>query len=459
MSEFETDQDSFDNVFDSQDLEMTAAFEEQYVSSQAAPFFAALDDGPLPRTDFPSAPSPVQAPPPSPSAPPALHQHHHDYNPQLPQRRHSPTPSQRESEMHELECLNLKRKVQSKSAQQPSTSTQNSKRVFPQAPPRPKSKIRKTAKTRSQSLRSTSSSEIANAMESIHLSSQHPSPAIRQLSSMQSPTLSTQHYTPSVKPEPLSVSDPRAIPPPVPPNTASRSALPPRLLPPSSSTANHLDATKQIFDVFKETYKRKTAKLNMVLVPKSIPNFARQFCSKLKPPDGACSSNTKEILSLLVSDIEETIIRSENPSFTIPSLLALFNQCLPICIDEKLHDIIATIVTVMQRLVTFSATAADQLVKGVKLNLTNSSVYNLVLVLAMYSFKTPPTMYYVVKEFQDVVHANSNDIIILGQKCSTMSREIAEALEYKQTPPQARETVRCILSILSVVGAGHSKST
>lgn len=100
MSEFETDQDSFDNVFDSQDLEMTAAFEEQYVSSQAAPFFAALDDGPLPRTDFPSAPSPVQAPPPSPSAPPALHQHHHDYNPQLPQRRHSPTPSQRESEMH-----------------------------------------------------------------------------------------------------------------------------------------------------------------------------------------------------------------------------------------------------------------------------------------------------------------------------------------------------------------------
>ncbi|KAF1799676.1 hypothetical protein FB192DRAFT_1285249 [Mucor lusitanicus] len=197
----------------------------------------------------------------------------------------------------------------------------------------------------------------------------------------------------------------------------------------------------------------------MVLVPKSIPNFARQFCSKLKPPDGACSSNTKEILSLLVSDIEETIIRSENPSFTIPSLLALFNQCLPICIDEKLHDIIATIVTVMQRLVTFSATAADQLVKGVKLNLTNSSVYNLVLVLAMYSFKTPPTMYYVVKEFQDVVHANSNDIIILGQKCSTMSREIAEALEYKQTPPQARETVRCILSILSVVGAGHSKST
>lgn len=211
-------------------------------------------------------------------------------------------------------------------------------------------------------------------------------------------------------------------------------------------------------DVFKETNKSKSAKLNMMLVPKKIQRFAHLFCSKLRPADGACSPNSKELLSLLVSDIQDIIVRSENPGFTIPSLLTQFSLCLPICIEEKLHSIIHTIVTVVQRLATFSAVAAEQLVKEIKLNLANSNVYTMVSVLALYNFKKPPSMYYVIEEFPETVHANSADIILLGQKYSAMSREIAEAIEYEQTPPQARDTVLCILSILSVVGAGHSKS-
>ncbi|GAN10680.1 hypothetical protein MAM1_0386d10225 [Mucor ambiguus] len=481
MSETEADQDLFDDGFNEQALAMTmTAFEEQWASSQAAPLFSTFDNGPN-HTDFPSAPLPplpVQAPSSRP-------QYHHQHQQKGQSQRESEVDSEsakliadlkhklyvQEHEKKDLErklrdsqdvlktkakYLNLKRQVQARTPD-PSTSTQNSKRVFPQAPPRPKSKIRKTAISPSQSLRSptASSSEIANAMESIHLSSQNPSSATRQPSSMQSPTASTQHYTPSIKSEPLSVSDRRSIPPSVPSDRESRCALPPR--PPSS--AGGLDALKQTFDVFKETNKSRSAKLNMILVPEQIREFARFFCSKLMPADSACSPNAKELLSLLVSDIQDIIIRSENPKFTIPSLLTQFGLCLPICIEEKLHDIISTIVAVLQRLATFSAITADHLVKEVKLNLTHSNVYRLISVLALYSFKKPPSMYYVVEEFPDIVHANSNDIILLGQKYSTMSREIAEALAYEKTPPQARNTVLCILSILSVVGAGHSKST
>lgn len=212
-------------------------------------------------------------------------------------------------------------------------------------------------------------------------------------------------------------------------------------------------------DVFKETQKSKSEKLTMMLVPEKIPGFARLFCSKLKPADSACSPNAKEVLSLLVSDIQDIIIRSENPDFTIPSLLTQFGLCLPICIAEKLHDILYTIVKVIQRLATFFDTAADQLTKEIKRNLANSIVYNLISVFALYNFKKPPSMYYVVEEHSETMHASSSDIIRLAQKYSTMPREIAEAIEYEKTPPQARDTVLCVLSVLSTVGAGYTKST
>lgn len=72
MSEIEADEDFFDDGFNEKDLEMTVAFEEQWVSSQAAPLFPALDDRPT-HADTPQAPLPVQAPP----LPPARQQYHH----------------------------------------------------------------------------------------------------------------------------------------------------------------------------------------------------------------------------------------------------------------------------------------------------------------------------------------------------------------------------------------------
>lgn len=89
------------------------------------------------------------------------------------------------------------------SADQQSTQ---SKRAFPQGPPRTRSKIKKTTAALETPF-STTSSEIVTSMQSIHLSSQHPSPIMRQTSMPPppSPMLSTQQsmlYTPSVKSEP-----------------------------------------------------------------------------------------------------------------------------------------------------------------------------------------------------------------------------------------------------------------
>ena len=93
MSEIEADEDFFDDGFNEKDLEMAVAFEEQWVSSQAAPLFPALDDRPT-HTDFshapPPPPLPVQAsqprrPPPVPS-PPARQQYHYHHQQRQSQR-------------------------------------------------------------------------------------------------------------------------------------------------------------------------------------------------------------------------------------------------------------------------------------------------------------------------------------------------------------------------------------
>jgi len=92
MSEIEADEDFFDDGFNEKDLEMTVAFEEQWVSSQAAPLFPALDDRPT-HADFPHAPPPplpVQAsqplaPAPAP-LPPARQQYHHHHQQRQTQR-------------------------------------------------------------------------------------------------------------------------------------------------------------------------------------------------------------------------------------------------------------------------------------------------------------------------------------------------------------------------------------
>ncbi|KAL9538371.1 hypothetical protein MBANPS3_010982 [Mucor bainieri] len=212
-------------------------------------------------------------------------------------------------------------------------------------------------------------------------------------------------------------------------------------------------------DILKETNKSRSTKLDMVLVPAQIRECARLFCLKLQPTGSACSRKAKEVLPLLASDIQEIIVRSENPRFTIPSLLTQFSMCLSICIEQSLHGIISTIVAVLKRLATFSALAVAQLVKEVKRDLTSSNVYKLVLALPLYDFQKPPSTYHVVEEFPSIVHDSSTDLILLGEKYSTTPHKIAEALEYKMPPPEAQDTVMCILSILTAVGAGYSKAT
>ncbi|EPB89283.1 hypothetical protein HMPREF1544_03908, partial [Mucor circinelloides 1006PhL] len=71
-------------------------------------------------------------------------------------------------------------------------------------------------------------------------------------------------------------------------------------------------------------------------------------CLALKPADGTCSPLAKERLALLVSDIRDTIALSENAGLTVPLLLTQFGLFLPICIEEKFHDIIYTISKVLQ---------------------------------------------------------------------------------------------------------------
>ncbi|KAG1116339.1 hypothetical protein G6F42_013721 [Rhizopus arrhizus] len=72
-------------------------------------------------------------------------------------------------------------------------------------------------------------------------------------------------------------------------------------------------------------------------------------CLALKPADGTCSPLAKERLALLVSDIRDTIALSENAGLTVPLLLTQFGLFLPICIEEKFHDIIYTISKSMSR--------------------------------------------------------------------------------------------------------------
>ncbi|KAL9538372.1 hypothetical protein MBANPS3_010983 [Mucor bainieri] len=249
MSEFDADDDFNAYEFNDEELAQAVALEEQFMSSQAAPATSAITDMP-PHTDIASASPPPLA---EPEPPVRAQQQRPSYRQPDPEpeidnelarivddlrhklfiQEHEKRDLERKlrdsqdmvkTKASEFECLNLKRQIQTK-ATQPSTSTQSSKRAFPQTPPRPKSKIRKTATTPSQSLRPTSSFEISNAMESIHLSSQ------QQTSASTSYPPSTQSYTPSIKLEPLSVPDPRSITPLVSSTRDIRSALPPR--PPS----------------------------------------------------------------------------------------------------------------------------------------------------------------------------------------------------------------------------------
>ncbi|KAL9542107.1 hypothetical protein PS6_009963 [Mucor atramentarius] len=481
MSEIDSGEEAFDYEYNEQDLEMAVAFEEQWTSSQAPPLFPLLDERPAhlsyPMTQSASAPAHYQ---PQQSYTQEASQVQDDTAELIQELKHKLYVQEHEKKelerklrdsQDELENLNLKSKMQCISPEQ--SSTQIAKRAFPQTPPRPKSKIRKT-NTPSQSWSPTLvSSEMANAMESIHLSSQQPSPAIRQPSSMQSPITSTQQYTPStVKLETLST---RTIPLSVPGNQEIRSALPPRpptsatrLNTPSATRSNAPTATRPnlkllevlFSDVYKETNTNKSSKLSMLLVPSKIPEFARLFCLKLKPADGTCSPFAQERLALLASDIQDIIERSENPSYTIPALLAQLGLCLPVCIEENLHGIIYIVSKVLRQLATFFTIAADQLAKEVKINWASSNIRSLVSALALYNFKKPPSMYYHVKQSPEIVQANSCEINLLAQKYCTKPREIAKSMEYVKAPAQAKETVRCILFVLSVVGASHySKST
>ncbi|KAL9538754.1 hypothetical protein MBANPS3_010701 [Mucor bainieri] len=218
-----------------------------------------------------------------------------------------------------------------------------------------------------------------------------------------------------------------------------------------------MDLLKLLFaDILKETNKSRSMTLNKILVPAQIQEYARLFCLKLQPTDDACSPNAKRVLSLLASDIEETIVQSENPRSTIPSLLNLFSLCLSTCIEQSLHGIISTIVAVLNRLATFFALAVAQLVKEAKRDLTSSIVYKLVLALPLYGFQKPPPFYHVVEEFPSIVHSSFTDIIRLAEKYGTLPHKIAKAIKYKKPPAESQDTVMRILSILTAVGAEYS---
>lgn len=209
-------------------------------------------------------------------------------------------------------------------------------------------------------------------------------------------------------------------------------------------------------DVFKEWNRNGSSNLNMVLVPDKIRMFAQLFSSKFMPKE-TCSPQAKEHLTMLASDIKDCIVRSENPEFTIPSLLIQFGLCLPICTQEKLYSVIHVIAKTVHDLSSFLPIARDQLIKEVKFSLVNSNVYKLVQALALFSFKKPPLKYHIVEENPEVAHASSTEMNILADKYSAVAPEIAKALQYEKTPPQAEAIVNSVFHILSFVGSCNSK--
>ncbi|KAL7318491.1 hypothetical protein PS15m_001729 [Mucor circinelloides] len=75
-------------------------------------------------------------------------------------------------------------------------------------------------------------------------------------------------------------------------------------------------------NVFKETNKEKSAKLNLALmVPSKASELVYSFCLKLKPAYGTCSLSAQERLTLLASDVHNIIEQSKNPDLTVPLLL------------------------------------------------------------------------------------------------------------------------------------------
>lgn len=209
-------------------------------------------------------------------------------------------------------------------------------------------------------------------------------------------------------------------------------------------------------DVFKEWNRNGSSNLNMVLVPDKIRMFAQLFSSKFMPKE-TCSPQAKEHLTMLASDIKDCIVRSENPEFTIPSLLIQFGLCLPICTQEKLYSVIHVIAKTVHDLSSFLPIARDQLIKEVKFSLVNSNVYKLVQALALFSFKKPPLKYHIVEENPEIVHASSTEMNTLADKYSAVAPEIAKALQYEKTPPQAGAIVNSVFHILSFVGSCNSK--